>query len=113
MKINHFIWYFNVPLEWPAMKEDSEVLGLWAAGSVGTSGGHMFDYKNPFDVYFPDHVESAGEAPVSTEAETESKTHHVGPIVTAADFVHELVPAEGHMINPSTGETVSCLRSLL
>lgn len=65
----------------------------------------MFEYVNPFNVYFPDHEESAGEAPVSAEAETESKTHHLEPVVTPAEFVHELVPAEGHMINPITGET--------
>lgn len=81
------------------------MLGLWAAGSVGTPGGHMFDYINPFDVYFPDHVESAGEVPISTEAGTESKPQSSEPAVTAAEFVHELVPAEGHMINPMTGET--------
>ncbi len=65
----------------------------------------MFDNKNPFDFYFPAHAEPAGEAPVSSEAEVESKTQHVEPVVTAADFVHELVPAEGHMINPVTGGT--------
>jgi serine/threonine-protein phosphatase 6 regulatory subunit 3 len=54
-----------------------------------------------------DHAEPAGEAPVSSEAEAESKTQHVEPVVTAADFVHELVPAEGHMINPITGEEVA------
>lgn len=88
-----------------AIKEDSEVFGLWAAGSLVESGGHVFDDKNSFDVYFPDHLESAGEAPVSPEAEAESKTQHVVPVVTAADFVHEFVPAEGHMINPITGGT--------
>lgn len=89
------------------------MLGLWAADLVSTSGGHVPVYKNPFDVYVPDHVESAGEVPVSAEAETKSKTHRLESVVSPADFVHELVPAEGHMINPITGETHLVLMWLL
>lgn len=71
------------------------------------SGGQLFDYKNPFDECFSDHVESAGEAHISTDLQTEREAHQVEPVVTPADFVHELFPAEGHMINPITGEEVA------
>jgi len=55
----------------------TEVFGLWATGSLVKSGGYLFDYKNPIDVYVLEHVESAREAPVPTEAEAESETQHL------------------------------------
>jgi len=55
----------------------TEVFGLWAAGSLIKSGGYLFDYKNPIDVYVPEHVEFAGEALVPTKAEAESETQHL------------------------------------
>lgn len=86
------------------------MLGMcWTAGS----GGQLFDYKNPFDDCFSDHVESAGEAHISTELQTERQADQLEPEVTPADFVHGLVPVEGHMINPITGEQNEILTSVI
>lgn len=76
------------------------------------SGATVLDDKNPFDVDFPDHAGPAGEAAVSSEGGSKSETVDSGAAVSPAQFVHELVPAEGHMINPITGEAcTSCLAS--
>ncbi len=57
------------------------------------------------DVDFPEHVGRAGEAGVSGEGGSKSEAVDSEAAVSPAEFVHELVPAEGHMINPITGET--------
>jgi hypothetical protein len=75
---------------------------------VGTAGSGVgvFDDKNPFGADFPEHVGPAGEAAVSSEGGSKSETVDSEPAVSpAAAFVHELVPEEGHMINPITGKT--------
>ena len=78
---------------------------MGTAGSGVPRGGHAFDDENPFDVDFPEHVGPAGEAAVSSEDGSKSEAVDSEPAVSPAEFVHELVPAEGHMINPITGET--------
>lgn len=65
----------------------------------------MSDDENPFDVDFPEHVGPAGEAAVSSEGGSKGVGLDSEPAVSPAEFVHELVPEEGHMINPITGES--------
>ena len=82
------------------------MLGLreTAPGMEGTSGRDAFGDTNPFDVHFPDPAEPAGEAPALPGDESNTDAVLSPPTVLPAEFVRELVPAEGHMINPMTGE---------
>jgi serine/threonine-protein phosphatase 6 regulatory subunit 3 len=85
------------------------MLGLreTAPGLEGTSGRDAFGDTNPFDVHFPDPAEPAGEAPALPGDESNTDAVLSPPTVLPAEFVRELVPAEGHMINPMTGEEIA------
>lgn len=78
------------------------MLGLreTAPGMEGTSGRDAFGDTNPFDVHFPDPAEPAGDSPALPGDESNTDAVLSPPTVLPAEFVRELVPAEGHMINP-------------
>lgn len=58
--------------------------------------------NNLLETYFSVHMEPAGEAPGSPGVK--SNTLYSGVTTAPADLVHDLVPGEGRMINPITGE---------
>lgn len=64
------------------------------------SGGLVFDDKNPFNVHFSEHVETARHGLDSTDVDMKPESPFSELVFAGAD----LVPM-GHSINPITGKT--------
>lgn len=107
MRLSNFDFAsFKMPSFCAGMEVPDWVLGLrdTSPGLEGTSGRDIFGDNNPFEVHFPDLAQPAGEAPTLPGVESNTDTAPSGPAMTPAEFVHELSPVEGHMINPLTGD---------